>query len=144
MTIQGTTVIGGAVSGDLLVANEPLSFWGGYDHTSGEIIDRRHPLAGQNAAGRILALPFTRGSSTTTAVLLEAIKAGTAPAAIVTTEPDSFFTLASIVADEMYGTPLPLVVVAPDAFVQLEQGRLASIGVDGVISFQKSVEQNTD
>ena len=77
--------------------------------STGEIIDRRHPLSGHHAAGRVLCLPFARVSSTTTAVLLEAVKAGTAPAAIITTGIDSFFALASVVADEMYGQPLPLV-----------------------------------
>ena len=123
----------GEVSAELLVSSDPISFWGGYDYHTGNIIDQRHPLAGECAAGRILALPFTRGSSSTTAVLLEAIKAGTAPAAIITTAPDSFFALASIVADEVYGTPVPLIALADDAFAQLQSGQLATIRVDGTV-----------
>ena len=131
--IQGKALIPGRVTGKLLVSDEPLSFWGGYDHRSGRIIDRRHPLAGQTAAGCVLAVPFTRGSSSTTAVLLEAIKAGTAPAAIVTTAPDSFFALASIVADEMYAQPLPLILVSEDDFERLASGAEARVGEDGLI-----------
>ena len=131
--LQGEVVVAGNVRGELLVSAEPLSFWGGYDHETGNIIDQRHPLAGQCAAGRVLCVPFTRGSSTTTAVLLEAIKAETAPLAIVTTEPDSFFALASIVADEMYGTPLPLIALSQDAFAQLKSGQNAILHKDGVI-----------
>ncbi len=116
------TVIPGKVQGELLVSREPISFWGGYDYHTGTIIDRRHPLAGQSAAGKILAVPFTRGSSTTTAVLLEAVRAGTAPAAILTTGVDSFFALASIVADEMYGKPVPLVALPADEFAKLRSG----------------------
>ena len=74
--MRGQPVIAGHARGTLLVTQTPLSFWGGYDYHTGEIIDRRHPLAGMCAAGRVLAVPFTRGSSTTTAVLLEAIRAG--------------------------------------------------------------------
>lgn len=133
ITFRGQVVIAGQATGELLVAHEPLSFWGGYDYHTGTIIDQRHPLAGQQAAGRILALPFTRGSSTTTAVLLEAVKANTAPAAIITTGPDSFFALASIVADEMYGSPIPLIVLSGYDFAQLPQGQLATIKADGVI-----------
>ena len=55
-------------------------------------------------------MPFSKGSSTTTAVLLEAVRAGTAPAAILTTGPDAFFALASIVADVMYGKSFPVIV----------------------------------
>ena len=69
--IRGTPLIAGKATGPLLVSHEPLSFWGGYDYKTGTIIDQRHPLAGERAGGRILALPFTRGSSSTTAVLLD-------------------------------------------------------------------------
>ena len=124
-------IIPGSARGELLVANEPLSFWGGYDYHTGEIIDRRHPLSGKIAAGKILALPFTRGSSTTTAVLLEAVRAGTAPAAILTTGVDSFFALASIVADEMYGEPIPLVALTSDEFARLETGASVRVEIDG-------------
>jgi len=115
------------------VAYEPLSFWGGYDFHTGEIIDRRHSLSGKIAAGKILVLPFTRGSSTTTAVLLEAVRVGTAPAAIFTTGTDSFFALASIVADVMYGKPIPLIALTSDEFAGLKMGALARIENDGQI-----------
>ena len=105
--IWGKVVIPGQAQGVALVSNDPLSFWGGYDWQTGEITDRRHPLSGSIAAGRALCLPFTRGSSTTTAVLLEAVRNGTAPAAILTTGTDFFFALASVVADELYTRPIP-------------------------------------
>lgn len=120
--IPGHPVVKGTAEGKLLVSSEPLSFWGGYNHKTGEITDRRHPLSGAIAAGRILALPFSRGSSTTTAVLLEAVRAGTAPAAILTTGVDSFFALASIVADEMYQAPIPIIAISQDDFATLETG----------------------
>ena len=129
--LKGNAIIPGTAEGLALVSQEPLSFWGGYDYHTGTIIDKRHPLAGAHASGRILALPFTRGSSTTTAVLLEAIRAGTAPAAIVSNAPDSFFALAAIVADEMYGRPIPLVVLAPEDFNTLQTGQRLRLQPDG-------------
>ncbi len=131
--IERCAVIPGVAEGIALVSREPLSFWGGYDYHTGMIIDRRHPLAGSTAAGCILAVPFTRGSSTTTAVLLEAIRAGTAPAAILTTGIDSFFALASIVADEMYDKPLPIVALTPNEFMQLENGQRVQVKTDGSV-----------
>lgn len=107
ISLRGKVIIPGEVRGIALVGNEPLSFWGGYDWKTGEIIDRRHRLSGAIAKDKILAVPFTRGSSTTTAVLLEAIRAKTAPAAIITTGTDFFFALASVVADALYTSPLP-------------------------------------
>lgn len=135
--IQGKPIIPGCAQGEVLVSSEPLSFWGGYDHRSGEIIDCRHPLSGQVAAGRILAVPFTRGSSTTTAVLLEAVRAGTAPAAILTIDVDSFFALASIVADELYRRPIPIVMLAPEDFATLRMNDWITMDENGVIETQK-------
>lgn len=131
--IQGKPVVRGRTEGEALVSNEPLSFWGGYDYQTGEITDRRHPLSGSIASGRILAVPFTRGSSTTTAVLLEAVRAGTAPAAILTTGVDSFFALASIVADEMYARSIPIIAVSPRDFATLRTGDRLKIEEDGSI-----------
>ncbi len=132
LIFSGKPIITGSAKGIALVSTEPLSFWGGYDWKSGEIIDRRHPLSGQIAKDKILAIPFTRGSSTTTAVLLEAIRAQTAPAGIITTANDFFFALASVVADEMYSKPIPLIAVSPDDFARLKTGDWIEIDDDSI------------
>ncbi len=131
--IAGRVIVGGEAAGDALVTHDALSFWGGYDFHTGEIIDRHHPLAGVRAAGRILAVPYSKGSSTTTAVLLEAVRAGTAPAAIVTTGPDAFFALASIVADVMYRKSFPVIALAAADFALLRTGERLRIDRAGVI-----------
>src|SRR5688572_14103014 len=133
LTVAGKSIIAGPAKGIALVSSEPLSFWGGYDWKSGEITDRRHPLSGANAKGKILAIPFTRGSSTTTAVLLEAIRAGTAPKAIITTATDFFFALASVVADELYTMPLPLVAISETDFALLQTGDNIEINEHGML-----------
>jgi predicted aconitase with swiveling domain len=131
--ITGRPVVAGRAEGEALVTHESLSFWGGYDFHTGEIIDKHHPLAGVRAAGRILAVPFTKGSSTTTAVLLEAVRAGTAPAAILTTGVDSFFALASIVADVMYRKSFPVVALEPTDFSSLVSGERIIVEPSGVV-----------
>lgn len=129
--IDGEPLVPGTGEGLALVASEPLSFWGGYDSRTGEIIDRRHPLSGQVAAGRVLVLPFSRGSSTTAAVLLEAVRRGTAPAAILTTGRDTFFALAAVVALEMYGTSPPVVAIDRAALSRLTTGDAVRVALDG-------------
>jgi len=133
VTLQGKVIIQGEARGRALVSSEPLSFWGGYDWKTGEIIDRRHMLSGLIAKDKVLAVPFTRGSSTTTAVLLEAIRAGTAPAAIITTDEDFFFALASVVANELYASPLPLIALAEKDFAQLRTDDEIQITSDGSV-----------
>ena len=136
--IYSRPVISGQAEGNLLVSSEPLSFWGGYDQHSGEIIDRRHHLSGQNASGRILALPFTRGSSTTTTILVEAVRAGVAPAALISTGVDKFLALAAILANELYGHMLPVVALQADEFKELTSGIHAIIRHDGTITLKTS------
>jgi predicted aconitase with swiveling domain len=138
VVLQGKIIIRGEARGKALVSHEPLSFWGGYDWKTGEIIDRRHALSGSVAKDKILAVPFTRGSSTTTAVLLEAIRAGTAPAAIITTDTDFFFALASVVAEELYASPLPLVALAESNFAQLRTGDAIQVMEDGRVVVSRS------
>jgi predicted aconitase with swiveling domain len=133
MTIAGRPVVPGDVEGDALVTDQPLSFWGGYDFKTGCIIDTHHPLAGTPASGRVLAVPFSKGSSTTTAVLLEAVRAGTAPAAILTTGVDSFFALASIVAGVMYGKSFPVVALDPSDFAKITTGARLKVDREGRI-----------
>jgi predicted aconitase with swiveling domain len=134
--VTARVLIAGEASGEVLAADEPLSFWGGYDSRQGEIIDQRHPLAGKIAAGRILVLPASRGSSTTTAVLLESVRAGTAPAAILCKGADLFLSLASVVADEMYGKPIPLFSLSGEDFQLALSARHATVHASGQIELE--------
>ena len=138
--ITGRAIVAGDAHGESLVTHDALSFWGGYGFHTGEIIDRHHPLAGVRAGGRILAVPFSKGSSTTTAVLLEAVRAGTAPAAIITTGVDSFFALASIVAGVMYQKSFPVIALEPADFASLVSGTQLVVSRDGRITVRANEE----
>jgi predicted aconitase with swiveling domain len=111
-----------------------LSFWGGLDAETGEIIDRHHPLSGRNVAGRVLVLPHGRGSCSASGVLLEAIRNGTAPAAIITARVDPIIGLGAILGDELYGRPVPVVVLTPEDFASIEDGDLVSLERDGSVT----------
>lgn len=139
--LTGEIVVHGSAAGSVLASREPLSFWGGYDQKTGEIIDRRHPLSGENGSQKVLAIPFTRGSSTTTAVLLESIRAGVAPAALITTGADTFLTLASVVADELYKKPLPIISLIEadfeillDYYEKYREGAKVGIDNNGIVA----------
>lgn len=134
-SLKATCIVAGTAEGPLLLSSEPLSFWGGYDPKTGEIIDRRHPLSGRSAAGTVLALPFTRGSSTSTAILLESVRTGFAPSAILSTKVDPFLALASIVARELYDADLPILVITREQMAKLRPGARTRIVPDGTLSW---------
>lgn len=123
MTLEGRTLVAGEAAGPVLVLDEPLSFWGGVNPATGAIVDGHHPQVGESLTGRVLVMPRGRGSSSSSYVLAEAIRAGTAPVAIVLGEPDPIVALGSIVARELYETRVP-VVVADLAALSPASGRL--------------------
>lgn len=131
--LQAKPIIPGTAQGLALVSEEPLSFWGGIDPETGEIIDRKHEKSGQTVAHRIFAFPNGKGSSTASATLLECIHKGTAPAAIVNSSVDTVLVLASIVADELYGKCVPIMLVSSEDFAKLPDGTSVQIHLDGRI-----------
>lgn len=124
---------GDAVAGACLALTAPISFWGGVDPASGAIIDARHPERGQNIAGRILALPGTIGSSSASAVLLELVHAGKAPAALLMDAPDAILLLGLVVAREM-GWLTPPAFRLPAADQVALAGRSVAISAEGLIT----------
>lgn len=124
--IAGRCLHSGAARGRVLHLDEPLSFWGGTDH-SGRIIDQHHPQCGESVAGVVLVMRSGRGSSSSSYVLAEQLRVGAGPAAIVMSEPDAIVTLGTIVAAELYERAVPVVMVAPDDLHALRTGALATI-----------------
>ncbi|MGZ8581498.1 MAG: aconitase X swivel domain-containing protein [Actinomycetota bacterium] len=110
-------LVPGVASGEVLVLDEPLSFWGGLDPDTGRLIDTHHPQVGASLAGRVLVMPSGRGSSSSSYVFAEAIRAGTAPVAVVLAEADAIVALGAIVAGELYGVEVPVVTSTDPALV---------------------------
>jgi uncharacterized protein len=119
--------------GRALVLDEPLSLWGGIDPASGEIIDAHHPQRGANVRGRVLVMPGGRGSSSSASVLAEAVRAGTAPAAILLGEPDLILAVGSAVAEELYGVVVPELVLSAEARARITDGALIRLLQDGTV-----------
>jgi len=126
-------LVAGDGTGPVLALDEPLSFWGGLDSESGLIIDHHHPQFGKCVAGVILAMRSGRGSSSASSVLAEAIRLGTAPAAVVLLEPDEIIVIGSVVADELYDIAMPVLLVDESLFERLRSAASARVSVDGSI-----------
>jgi predicted aconitase with swiveling domain len=129
----GTFQMAGDAEGQALVFSQPLSFWGGIDAETGDIIDHSHPGLGQNVAGKILVMPSGRGSSSSSSVLAEAIRRGTAPAGILMERPDPILAVGAIVAEFLYDIRMPLVLCGTAGIVS---GDRITIGIgadDGAV-----------
>jgi len=129
--LQGRVLVRGIGAGRVLRLEEPLSFWGGVDPASGKIIDHRHERCGESVSGRVLVMPWGRGSSSSSSVLLEGVRLGTAPAAIVLREVDGILALGAAVAQELYDRSPPVIVLRAADWKTVPEGVLASVDLSG-------------
>jgi predicted aconitase with swiveling domain len=132
--MKAEPVIPGIATGRVLRCARPLSFWGGVDAATGRITDTESEHCGERLAGRVLIRPGTRGSSSSSSVLLELIVAGAAPAAIVLGEIDAILGLGIVVGRELGREGPPLLRLAPAAQAEFASGAFVSIAIDGTIT----------
>lgn len=109
MSMRG--LVHGKAEGACLKLDDPLSFWGGFDSASGKVIDRFHPQHGACLSGTMLFMERGRGSSSGASVLAEAIRLGTAPAAIILLDEDAIIATGALVAQMLYGIDCPVIAV---------------------------------
>ena len=130
----GKAIVPGSARGKAIVSTRSISFWGGLNPRTGEIIDHRHDRSGTIISGEIFVFPQGKGSSTGSAVLMESIKAGTAPAAIINTKVDPVLALGAIVADEMYHKTVPVIVLSREDFDSINEGDYLVVTPDGKVT----------
>ena len=114
LELEGRALVAGEAAGPALVLEAPLSLWGGMDPHTGRLCDHHHPQLGATVTGHVLVMPSGRGSSSSSSVLAEAIRLGTAPLAILLAEPDEILVLGALVAGYLYARTCPIVVLPGD------------------------------
>lgn len=132
-TAEGRPLLAGATIGPALVLTEPLSFWGGVSSETGLIIDARHAQTGRRITGHVLVMPAGRGSSSSSSVLAECIRAGTGPAAILLGESDPILLLGALVAAELGEAVCPVVVIG-DVRSRIRDGDDVKVATDGRVT----------
>ena len=130
--LPSRVVVAGSADGHAVVLDEPLSLWGGLDADTGCITDVRHPQHGVCVSGQVLVLPYGRGSSSASSVLVEAARLGTGPVGLVLRQPDEILTLGALVAFELYGLAVPVVVLDPADYERISTGDRLLISSDSV------------
>jgi predicted aconitase with swiveling domain len=136
--LNGRPVVAGSAEGVALVSSQPISFWGGINPRTGEITDRRHEKSGETVTGRVFVFPRGKGSSTASAILMESIRAGVAPAAIINMKVDPILALGSIVSDELFNQSVPIVVLPEKDFLSIKDGDHITIEPDGKVKVSSS------
>ncbi|KAF9694693.1 hypothetical protein EKO04_007314 [Ascochyta lentis] len=117
--LYGVPHVIGSATGTLLASNLELSFWGGVDHVTGEVVDRYHPLSRQCLKDKILGIPGGRGSCSGSATILELIMNGNGPAALVFERTNEILAVGVFIAEELFKKTIPMVVLGPEGYKKL-------------------------
>ena len=109
IVLKGRKITGGVAEGIALVTRLPFGFTHGVDPLTGEVTDVRHELKGENIKDRILVFPYGKSSSSGALWILETVRCGNAPAAIINVEVEPIIGGGCFLAGVLYGKPIVLV-----------------------------------
>ena len=127
----------GRGAGPALVTKMPVNFTAAVSSISnaipgrkGVIIDRLHDLYGRDMKGTVMIFPAAIGSTFTGMVLLELMRSGYAPAALVVQAADSLLVSGAVLAEVWFNAGVPVVEYpGADLFDQVKMGD--RVEVDG-------------
>ncbi|KAL6690856.1 hypothetical protein J3F84DRAFT_388360 [Trichoderma pleuroticola] len=142
---HGTAYVQGSASGLLIASNLELSFWGGVDPLTSEVMDHHHPLSGKHLRDAILAIPGGRGSCSGSGVLLELMLRGKGPKALIFSRREDILTLGVVVAEEIFHKSIPVVVLETQDFEELLDASYVVVNGNTVAKVQpEGVLQNPE
>jgi predicted aconitase with swiveling domain len=98
-TIKGRKIAPGTATGEALVTNQSLSFYGGVDPETGIVVEKGHELEGQSITGKVLAFPSGKGSTVGSYVLYQLAKTGKGPVAIINQQTETIVAVGCIIGD---------------------------------------------
>ena len=101
------------------------------------MVDPISDIYGESLKDKIFAYPRGKGSSSTAGVILEALRRGVAPKAIINVESEKILVVGIIVAKVAFGWSLPVLSISEEDYQLLPAGAMAEI-VDGRIILVKN------
>lgn len=134
-SISARVLVEGVADGEVLLLDEPLSFWGGFNPANGEIIDVHHPQAGEGVKDKILVIPRSRGSAGTPACIAETLRNGSGPLAFILASVDTNICVGVNVANRLYHLSIPVVQVGKKELSKFDSVSRISIDAQGAIRF---------
>lgn len=99
MELKGRIIYKGKAEGEALVTAMPISFYGGVDPNTGEVIEKGHALQGQSIQGKVLVFPQGKGSTVGSYTLYRLKKNGAAPAAMINRETETIVAVGAIISE---------------------------------------------
>jgi len=108
IVLKGRTITEGLGEGKALVTNQFFGFTHGVDPATGRIADKRHEWLNQNLNGKILVFPYGKSSSSGGLFILEMVRCGNGPAAVINLETEPVIGAGFIMAKILYNREIPV------------------------------------
>jgi len=132
--LKGHIVVNGSAEGEAIVTSQPFGFFGGVDPTTGVIIDAWHELHGQSIKGKVFVFPEGMGSTVGAAIILELVRTGCAPVAILNNKTEIITAAGGVIAKKFYDKDLPMLDEFGGNIVdEIKTGDVVKILEDGTV-----------
>ncbi len=122
MELKGRIISKGIAEGEALTTTQPISFYGGVDPETSEILEKGHELQGKRIKGKILVFPTGKGSTVGSYTLYRLKKGGVAPAGIVNKECETVVAVGAIISEIPCVDEIDISKIETGDIVRLENG----------------------
>lgn len=113
---RAKVIVGGLAEGEALISSQPITFFGGVDARTGEVIEGGHEIRGERLSRRVLVFPHGKGSTVGSYVLYSLAKRGVAPAAIINARFDAIIASGCIISG------IPLLIAPGKSLARIRKG----------------------
>lgn len=120
MKLTGRAIYEGKAEGVALVSSSPMSFYGGVNPDTGEIVENGHELKGQSVKGRVLVFPYGKGSTVGSYVMYRLARNHVAPCAIVNSKCETIVAVGAIISEIPCVDKVEIGKIKPNARVRVD------------------------
>ena len=129
IVLQGHKVVGGTAEGEALVCHEPITFVGGINPFTGEVMEKGHELEGKRITDKVLVYPTGKGSTGGSYRIYDMAKRGTGPKAIINLRAEPITAIGAIIGeipmvDKLSEDPLQRIKTGDWVRVEATEGRV--------------------
>ncbi len=99
MEMKGRIIFKGVAKGEALATTQSISFYGGVNPDTSEIIEKDHELQGKKVKAKVLVFPQGKGSTVGSYTLYRMKKNGMAPSGIINNECETVVAVGAIISE---------------------------------------------
>ena len=128
MRFEGRSISPGKAKGEVIKLDEPLSFLGGVDGSTGDL----RVGNGGNVAGKILVFPKGKGSTVGSFVMYDLMVHGAAPAAVINESAETIVATGAVISSIPMVDKIPSVDAFQDGDVVVVDADAGTVEIEGV------------